>query len=639
MKATIGSGISRRALRLVVFAILVTFSLPVSAAAAPATFNKTSPVDLAIGQPQVTLLTWSASAGATSYEYCLQVDASNVCHTTWVSTTATSVTVALSLGSKYGWQVRARNVAGVTDADQGIWWRFAASLPAGYYLLDDMEGPSFEWFPGELGWILTDTTAHSGHVSWTDRPSSTNGIYSNYDLASALIDLGGAIRPELRFWTRRNFGTNGTDAGQVLVVNAATGSSTLLARFLQTDTAWTEIRIDLSAFAGTRSIYIDFQTSGSILTRDGWHIDDVSVAEPNLAAPFRKTTPADAKASLRPILAWEAQPAGTVYEYCIDVTPNGSCDGMWTSVGSATSVFPRGLAIGVTYTWQVRARDSHGVFEADAGRWGTFIVVNPPTDFNHDDKPDLVWFHEGTRQLAAWNMGGGSLGERMVGGDFLTAPVLPVGWRVVGAADADGDGNTDLFLQSASGQLGVWFFNGAVLRYGMSLIPGAVSDPLWRVRAVDDFNHDGHPDLVWQYGPTGQVAFWLLNGVTVIGYAIPAIHAPGPDWEIVGTGDSNHDGEVDLFWQHRTQGSLAVWWMRGTEYYAGLSLSVSPSDPQLRVAATCDLNGDGATDLVLQHSPTGTLVGWFLDVQNVKDQQLLYPSSAGDLNWRVVAPR
>jgi hypothetical protein len=173
----------------------------------------------------------------------------------------------------------------------------------------------------------------------------------------------------------------------------------------------------------------------------------------------------------------------------------------------------------------------------------------------------------------------------------------------------------------------------------MSLIPGAVSDPLWRVRAVDDFNHDGHPDLVWQYGPTGQVAFWLLNGVTVIGYAIPAINAPGPDWGVVGTGDSNHDGEVDLFRQHRTQGSLAVWWMHGTEYSADLSLSVSPSDPQLRVAATCDLNGDGATDLVLQHSLTGTLVGWFLDVQNVKFQELLYPSSAGDLNWRVVAPR
>ena len=110
----------------------------------------------------------------------------------------------------------------------------------------------------------------------------------------------------------------------------------------------------------------------------------------------------------------------------------------------------------------------------------------------------------------------------MIAGGLLTASALPAGWRVVGAADADGDGQTDLYLQSDMGQLGVWFFDGAVLRYGVSLNPGAVSDPLWRVRAVGDFNHDGHPDLVWQYGPTGRLAFWLLNGTTAIGYAIPS---------------------------------------------------------------------------------------------------------------------
>ena len=130
-------------------------------------------------------------------------------------------------------------------------------------------------------------------------------------------------------------------------------------------------------------------------------------------------------------------------------------------------------------------------------------LTPPAADFNRDGRPDLVWFNEGTRRLAAWNMGGGNLGERQIGGDFLTASALPAGWRVVGTADANGDGQTDLFLQSDTGQLGVWVFDGPVLRYGVSLNPGAVSDPAWRVRAVGDFNHDGHPDLVWQVHADG----------------------------------------------------------------------------------------------------------------------------------------
>ena len=36
-------------------------------------------------------------------------------------------------------------------------------------------------------------------------------------------------------------------------------------------------------------------------------------------------------------------------------------------------------------------------------------VPRPAADFNQDRRPDLVWFHEGTRRLAVWNMGGGTL--------------------------------------------------------------------------------------------------------------------------------------------------------------------------------------------------------------------------------------
>ena len=270
----------------------------------------------------------------------------------------------------------------------------------------------------------------------------------------------------------------------------------------------------------------------------------------------------------------------------------------------------------------------------------TAIVVPPPAaDFNGDRRPDVLWFHEGTRQLAAWNMGGGTFGERMITGSLLTAPALPSGWRVVGTGDADNDSHTDLFLQSDTGGLGIWTFDGPVFRYGIRLNPAAVSDAAWSVRAVGDFNHDGRPDLVWQYGPTGQVAFWLLNDVNVIGYAVPNVPAPGPDWRIVGTGDANHDGHRDLYWQHRTSGALAVWRMNGTEMVAGLRLSASPSDPAWQVVGTADLDRDGSIDLLFQHAATQDVAAWYLDGEMLRFGLRLDPSNAGAAAWRVVGPR
>ena len=164
------------------------------------------------------------------------------------------------------------------------------------------------------------------------------------------------------------------------------------------------------------------------------------------------------------------------------------------------------------------------------------LIRRQPTDFYgwHDRRADLVWFNQSTRQLATWHMWDSDWNPQPLGnvgilaGPLVSTPALPAGWQVVGAF-SERFNQTELFLQSDSGQLGMWLFTGQVFQGGLLLNPSAVSDPLWRVRAVGDFNHDGHADLVWQYTPTGRVAFWLLNANTAITYAIPSVTAPGPD--------------------------------------------------------------------------------------------------------------
>jgi hypothetical protein len=161
----------------------------------------------------------------------------------------------------------------------------------------------------------------------------------------------------------------------------------------------------------------------------------------------------------------------------------------------------------------------------------------------------------------------------------------------------------------------------------------------WQVRAIGDFNRDGFPDVVWQYGPTGLVAFWLLNGVEVVADSVVGIGGPGPDWEVVGTGDANGDGETDLYWQHRVTGTLALWRMNGTQFVAAPWLSASPSDSNWRVVSTSDLNLDGSIDLIFQHALTGGLGAWYLDGETVLFGGSLNPWHAGDVNWKMIGPR
>lgn len=269
---------------------------------------------------------------------------------------------------------------------------------------------------------------------------------------------------------------------------------------------------------------------------------------------------------------------------------------------------------------------------------GETPILPSAADFNADLRPDLIWVYNPTGELATWNLGGGEHGERLLNGGYLNAPPLPAGWRVAGAADINGDGQTDLVLQSDTGYLGAWFFNGSTMAGGTLLTPSQVSDPNWQIRAVGDLNHDGRPDLIWQYVPTGQVAFWLMNGTTAIGYVIPNVPAPGVDWEIIGTGDSNRDGERDIFWQHRSTGALAVWTMNGTQLASGRLVATNPGAEWHAVAVT-DLDGDAFSDIVLQNTTTGDLGAWYLHNGALRFGVLVVPSSVGAPGWTLVGPR
>jgi beta-glucanase (GH16 family) len=105
-----------------------------TALALPGAFNKSSPANGAVSQPNNPTLKWTASSGATRYEYCLDTSNNNTCNKAWVSTgSKTNVNLTgLIPGITYYWQVRAVNATGITYANgsKTAWWHFTITRPA-----------------------------------------------------------------------------------------------------------------------------------------------------------------------------------------------------------------------------------------------------------------------------------------------------------------------------------------------------------------------------------------------------------------------------------------------------------------------------------------------------------------------------
>jgi hypothetical protein len=246
-------------------------------------------------------------------------------------------------------------------------------------------------------------------------------------------------------------------------------------------------------------------------------------------------------------------------------------------------------------------------------------ITRPGFDFNGDGKPDILWQQASSGELWVWFMNGASYAG-------ATSISPPTAWRVPGAADFNGDGKPDILWQYPStGELWVWYMNGTSWA-GQIQISGATA---WRVVGTGDFNGDGKPDILWQHPSTGELWVWYMNGASWAGHA----QIGGPTaWSVVGTADLNADGKSDILWQHPSTGELWVWFMNGASW-AGQA-QVSPATAWT-VVGTGDFNADGKPDILWQLPATGELWTWFMN-------GAAYSSAAqlgGATPWKAVGTR
>jgi len=222
---------------------------------------------------------------------------------------------------------------------------------------------------------------------------------------------------------------------------------------------------------------------------------------------------------------------------------------------------------------------------------------------------DIVWRETTTGQVGVWLMKGMTL---VAGG--ITATVAPAnGYAIAGVGDFDGDGKADLLWRnSLTGDVAIWLMNG-ITRTSGTLVKNVPLAGAWEIAGVGDFDNNGRADILWRNTGTGDVAIWLMNGTTLASAAV--VQTVAAAWVIQGVGDFNNDGRADVLWRNTGTNEIAIWLMNGTAISsAGVVQAVAAA---YVVQGIGDFNGNGTADILWRHSVSGQVAVWLMSGRTI----------------------
>ncbi len=264
-------------------------------------------------------------------------------------------------------------------------------------------------------------------------------------------------------------------------------------------------------------------------------------------------------------------------------------------------------------------------------------------DFNGDGYPDILWRFYGSPnsgQNFIWHMKGVAKPSAYT---KLTKTADP-DWKIAGTGDLNGDGMTDILWRyhggNRAGRIVAWCMDRDGNILSVPSLP-RVANLDWKIQGVDDFNGDGHQDLLWRYygtGPTGSMTVWLMNGVTFQGLSAVTPKVADTDWHIVGTGDFNGDGKTDIVWRNRgaqDAGRSLIWMMDGTTQSGAPLWLPRQQNLDWKIQGVMDFNRDGNMDILWRYygpGNTGKNLVWLLNRGTWTGSALLLARTA-DPDW------
>ncbi len=562
----------------------------------PGPFGKSGPPNGSRGQPTTLSLGWYASPRATDYEYCIDTVNNAACDGVWVSvgSSASAVVSGLTPGTTYYWQVQAANSAGSADADGATWWAFGT-----------------EGVFNPVGIVDVDGDGHQDLV-WRHSATGRNAIWSvdgarlvqSRALLPAVVDTNWQIVATADFNRDANpdlvWRNDATGQNVIWYLKGTTFVSQVMLPSVP-DVRWRIVAAaDFNADAQPDLVWRNDTTGQNVI----WYVAGSAFVSQAVLPPISDTrwgivAAADFNGDAKPDLAWRNDVTGQNVVWYMD---------------------------GATFVSQALLPP----------REDTAWHMGPVGDLNRDGRPDIVWRNELTGENAVWYLDGTRLSSQAA----LPA-VSDARWDFAGPrrrrpvvhSDFNRDAQSDVLWRNiATGQSAVWLMNGTALVAAQAIVP-SVPDTNWQVAAVEDFNGDSKPDLLWRNAGTGQNVVWHMDGLAFVSQTLlpPVSDA---HWEIVAAAHVNGDGNPDIVWRNRSSGQNVVWFMAGTTLLSQAPLPAL-ADANWQIAGAGDLDGDGRPDLVWRNAATGENLAWYMDGTTRVSTSAL--PAVPDRNWQIGA--
>jgi len=392
----------------------------------PGAFNKSSPANGVTNQPANLTLSWDASPGATSYEYCYDTTNDNIC-TTWVGNGASTTKVlnGLSHNTTYYWQVRAKNPGGITysnDSRTAFWSFTIGKLPSAPVLISPPDNtvthnatPTFTWnssnngvtyeiqiddsttftapivqtYIGAVGELTyTATTLPSKALYWRVRAYNINnepGTWSAY--RKLVIDTKPPSPPTLSS-PANNASVRGTPTYSWLAPSTAVkyqfeyDNDGDFSSPVYTSGELTTLSHKPPAQAFNTLFYWHVRARDTAGNWSGWSASRSITILPKIPATPVLTSPADGSVTnnVTPTLTWNAVAFGNTYEIQIDDSTNFTAPLVQTNIGAVGELtYTATVLPSKALYWRVRAYNVNN----EPGSWSAYrklvIDTKPPS--------------------------------------------------------------------------------------------------------------------------------------------------------------------------------------------------------------------------------------------------------------------